>query len=244
MPKKRVSEIFKELTFDKKLLGVGSLLLIASVFLPWYQDRDSFNTGDMFLGITGPLYLVGFSLLALGILNLFLLVSESSGRKVPYLPFKSSAIFLGSGLFVFYILMVVSSVYFHQKFGINITVKQSQFGMFSAFIAASLITIGGYMAGRDKKSLLKEFQQESEGKTEPLISMPTVPSQEKPKESIRQEPVFEQQPSVEQPGIDHQPEEVNEPNAEQPQAVKDETGKNVGESESDKNPPQPFRMDL
>jgi len=233
MPTKRVSDIFKELTYDKKLLGIGSLILIASVFLPWYQDMDSFNTGDMFLGVTGPLYLVGFTLLAIGVLNLFLLVSEFSGKKVSYMPFKSSSIYLASGLFIFYALMVVSSVYFHQKFGINITVKQSQFGMFTTFIAASLITIGGYLIGRDKKTLLKEFQDEAKGKVtaEPFIKMP---EQEKPKENIRPEPVINQpQPQRQavpapQPKPPSTPEQATESN-------------NV---DKDQTPPQTFRMDL
>ncbi|MBU0668299.1 hypothetical protein KJ951_02545 [Patescibacteria group bacterium] len=179
MPTKNISQIFGELSFEKKLLGVGSVLLILSLFLPWYQDLDSFKTGDMFLGITGPLYLAGYSLLILAAINIAMLFAEINGRKIPYLSVKPSAFYFATGLFAFFMLLVVNSVYFHAKFGINITLKQSQFGMFFAFIASSFITIGGYLSTRDKASLLREFEDETR---DPLIEFP---KQEKPRENIR-----------------------------------------------------------
>lgn len=185
MPTKNVSQIFAELSFEKKLLGVGSVLLILSLFLPWYQDLDSFKTGDMFLGITGPLYLVGYSLLILAAMNVAMLFAEINGRKIPYLTVKPSAFFFATGLITFFMLLVVNSVYFHAKFGVNITLKQSQFGMFFAFIAASFITIGGYLSTRDKASLLKEFEDETR---DPFMQLP---KQEKSRESIRPNVVIE-----------------------------------------------------
>ena len=179
MPTKNISQIFTELPFEKKLLGVGSALLILSLFLPWYQDLDSFKTGDMFLGITGPLYLAGYSMLILAAINIAMLIAEINGKKIPYITVKPSAFFFAMGLFTFFMLLVVNSVYFHSKFGLNIALKQSQFGMFFAFIAASFITIGGYLSTRDKASLLREFEDETR---DPFVQ---IPKQEKPRESIR-----------------------------------------------------------
>ena len=162
MPSKSITQLFQELSFEKKLLGVGSIVMILSLFLPWYQDLDSFKTGDVFLGITGPLYFGGFSLLAVGAGNLFFMYMEINGKKMPLVNMKPSTFYFASGLFSFFMLLLINSVYFHAKFGINITLKQSQFGMFFAFIAASFMTIGGYLASRDKATLLKEFQEELE----------------------------------------------------------------------------------
>lgn len=161
MPSKSVRSIVQEMPFERKLVLVGALLLVVSAFLPWYVDRDSFNTGDLYLGITGPLSLLGLTLLVLGGLNIALLVLESSGKKLPLLSGKNSSVYLFSGIASFYLLLLATSVYFHQKFGLNITMKQSQFGMFFSFIAAAFLTVGGYLAGRDRASALQQFQQDT-----------------------------------------------------------------------------------
>jgi hypothetical protein len=182
MPVKRINQIIMDLPFEKKLLGAGSLLMAISVFLPWYEDRDSFNIGDVFLGVTGPLYLVGLTVMTLAIMNIVLIAMDSTGRKIPFGNLKTSSFFLTTGLVSFYLLMVVNSVYFHNKFGVNITLKQSQFGMFTAFISASLMTIGGYLATRERTSILKEFQQSAQ---ESLIKIPDQQDVRRPKENLR-----------------------------------------------------------
>lgn len=181
MPNKRLNQLIMELPLAKKLLLSGTVLMLISLFLPWYQDLDTFKSGEMFLGLTGPLYLAGFSVLILMALNLAMLYMEHSGRKSPLHNVKSSTLYLITGIASFYLLLMVNSVYFHQKFGINITDKQSDFGMFFAFIAASLITIGGYLTGRDKAVVLKEFEESVD---ESVIRLPNN-DMRKPRENLR-----------------------------------------------------------
>jgi hypothetical protein len=181
MPAKRIKQLVLDLSFEHKMLGIGLVLLLVSLFLPWYQDLDLFKTGDMFLGITGPMYFVGYSILLIVLLNLTLLVSAALNVKLPF-NVRPSSIYLASGIVIFYLLLLTNSVYFHQKFGVNILNKESPFGMFIAFISASLITIGGYISTRDKQSLLKEFQEQTQ---EPLIKLNEQMEQRKPKESLR-----------------------------------------------------------
>lgn len=226
MPSKKITQLFAELPFEKKLLAIGSAVLVLSLFLPWYQDLDSFKTGDVFLGVTGPLYLAGLSLLAIGVANLAFLFLEMNGKtKIPFLNLKFSTFYFMSGIFVFFALLLVNSVYFHPKFGVNITLKQSQFGMFFAFIAASFITIGGYLASRDKAALLKEFQDDL--KQDDFIHLP---KQEKSKESIR--------PA--QPASD--PQEVQQ----QVKQKTQQTEQSADQQSQQEQPsaPQPYRMDL
>jgi hypothetical protein len=182
MPAKRINQLIKDLSFEKKLLGAGSVLLALSVFFPWYQDVDSFKTGDIFLGLTGPLYLAGYSMLALAVINISLIFAGEVGKKLPFLNVKPPSFFLASGLITFYLLIIINSVYFHNKFGINITMKESQFGMFLAFISASLITIGGYMSLRERSSILKDFEENTQ---EPFIKIPDPADNRKPKENLR-----------------------------------------------------------
>ena len=242
MPKKRLSQIFNDLTFDKKMLGIGSVLMIVSLFLPWYQDLDSFKTGDMFLGVTGPLYLVGLTLLALSVFNLVLMLMDFTGQKINFLPVKSSQVYIFTGIFAFYALIIINSVYFHTKFGVNITLKQSQFGMFTAFIAASFITIGGYLALRDKETILKEFQENTQ---ESFIE---VPEQEmrKPKESLnvttseheQYDPVEQIQMPEMKPQVAQ--EIVKDTSSEIPASVSDDAPPKQEENVQ----PQSYRMDL
>jgi hypothetical protein len=184
MPTKRINQLIGDLPFERKLLAVGSILMVISLFMPWYQDVDQFKTGDVFFGLSGPLYLVGFSVLALMAVNIALMISDAFGKKMPFLNIKPSSFFLASGIVCFYLLLIANSVYFHSKFGVNIAIKQSDFGMFFAFIAASLVTIGGYLASRDRATLLKEFEEQIQ---QPMVNMPQQDIR-KPKENLRSMP--------------------------------------------------------
>jgi len=186
MPVKRINQIISDLPFERKLLGTGAILMAISTFLPWYQDLDSFKTGDVFLGLSGPTYLAGLTILALSIMDILLVFIETSEKKMPLISIKPSTFYLASGLISFYLLLMVNSIYFHNKFGVNITSKDSQFGMFMAFIAASLMTIGGYLATREKYSMLKEFQEKTQ---EPMIKIPDQNDVRKAREISRPAPV-------------------------------------------------------
>jgi len=231
MPTKRLGKIVHDLSFEKKLITAGSLLMIISAVLPWYQDLDSFRTGDMFLGISGPLYLAGFSLIILAVVNLALVYADFTGLKIPRLPVKKHVLYMFTGIFTFYALFLVNSVYFHPKFGINITLKQSQFGMFMAFVSASLITIGGYLSMKDRGEILKEFQDTA---TDQMIA---VPMQERnPEKNIRKD-VNERRGSREIPVSPEAIEQMQMENL----SPKVEP---VSDTATENRKPQTYRMDL
>lgn len=192
MPKPRFKDIIGSLPFEKKLIALGAIFMAISVFLPWYQDLDSFRTGDTFTGLTGPLYLIGFTFLIIASSSLLLLVTDYLDKKIPVFHIKISKIFLPTGILSFYLLILVNTVYFDKSFGVNITLKQSQFGMFIAFVAAALITIGGYFLLRERRAIMREFQDEANAA---MITMPQI-EQSKPKENLRtmQSPLSAQKP--------------------------------------------------
>lgn len=179
MPQKRFYQIIKDLSFEKKLIAAGALLLAVSLFLPWYQDLDTFRTGDTFTGITGPMYLAGLTFLIISSSTLLLLVAQQVGIRFPTAYLRSPKIYLHYGIFSFYLLLLINSIYFHRNFGVNITLKQSGFGMFIAFIAAASLTIGGYLNTRERKEIMKSFEEEIQ---EPMLA-PSM--QQKPKENLR-----------------------------------------------------------
>lgn len=177
----RLKETFLHLPRHMKLIGIGSLILAISTLLPWYADLDSYKIGDQFLGITGPASFVGIVVLLLSLGSLWLFLYRLMERRVPRLPVREAIFHLFVGIESLFLLLMVNSIFFHPKFGVNITLKESRFGMTLAIIGAVIMVIGAYFQNK------KEIEDEkSEGKLEPLIKIekqpgpPTPPIPEKP----------------------------------------------------------------
>lgn len=246
MPNPHLTQIVAELPFEKKLAGVGSILMVIGLFLPWYQDLDSFRTGDTFTGLTGPLYLVGFTFLVMASLTMIVMVMDYLDKKIPIFKVKASKVQMWSGILSFYLLFLVGSVYFHPAFGVNITMKQSGFGMFVAYTAAALMTIGGYLGGRGKAAV-KAFEKETR-EQQPIqqVKQPVMETkvvhpmiERKPRENLRtMQPrqVVSEQPKAKQPTMNletPEPEPVAVAQVESP----------APDSQAERKT-QPYRMDL
>ncbi|MFC1656215.1 hypothetical protein ACFL3C_05070 [Patescibacteria group bacterium] len=175
MPAPNLKDKILKLPLPQKVIGIGAFLALASSFLPWYQDIDAFNTGDRFLGITGPLYLVGYIIIALSLFSIILTGFYALGRKLPPLPMKESIVYILSGAISLFLLVVANSVYFHPKFGINIMSKEYQIGMMLAFVGSLAITIGGVLQHRESGTsrFIKEFQEEAqeEEQLDPVLEL-------------------------------------------------------------------------
>lgn len=153
MPQKRFFQYYRELSFEQKMIAFGGLLAAISVFMPWYQDIDRFETGFKFYGITGPLYLVGLFFLATGLSILGTLFVNRIKARVENFGFKLAHFYLVCGGFLLFLLILTNSVYFHQNFGVNITAKEFRFGMVFAFFATGLILAGGFFLRRARPKL-------------------------------------------------------------------------------------------
>jgi len=156
----------KNLNIKKKLILIGAILTAVSVVMPWYKDLDRFKTGDVFWGLTGPTYLAGVIILLSSLLCAGLVALELLEKPKPKLPIKENTIYvMAAGLSIF-MLVLVNSVYFHPKFGINLVEKTMGFGMYVAIVGVALEMIGGIMVLRKS-----EVSFEGEGKIEPLIDI-------------------------------------------------------------------------
>jgi hypothetical protein len=170
VPTTSIKDQILRLPLPQKVIGIGAILALLSAFLPWYQDIDAFNTGDRFLGITGPLYLVGYIIIALGLFSIILTGFYLLGKKLPPLPMKESIVYMLSGAISLFLLIIANSVYFHPKFGVNIMSKDYQIGMMLALIGSLAITIGGILQHKESGTsrFIKEFQEEAQTKEEEL----------------------------------------------------------------------------
>lgn len=169
----RLKETFFGLPKQIKFVGIGSLVLAISTLLPWYGDLDSYKIGDEFLGVTGPASFVGIVVLALAGLSLWLFSYRLLEKRMPRLPVREGIVHLFVAAESLFLLIVVNSIFFHPKFGVNITLKESRFGMTLAVLGSVLIFVGGYLLNKE------ETRKDSEtGKLEPLIKLQSTPKYE------------------------------------------------------------------
>lgn len=190
----RIKETFARSPKHTKLIGIGSLLLAISTVLPWYADLDSYRIGDQFLGVTGPASFVGIVILLLSGFSFWIFSYHLLERHVPRLPVREGILHLFVAIESLFLLVLVNSIFFHPKFGVNITLKESRFGMTIAFAAAIVLLVGGYMKNKEEID-----SDKSEGRLEPLIKLestrPTAPAsaqsayQKRPHGVVAEKPV-------------------------------------------------------
>jgi hypothetical protein len=181
MPKDNIIDKFGRLPLGMKLVSIGSFVTFISVFLPWYADLDTFNTGDKFIGLGGPLYLLGFLIMALAGTALILSAFRLLGKKLPQLPLEEAHLHIFVGAMSMFLLIITSSIYFHSKFGVNITMKEMRFGMIMAFAGAALVLLGGLSLNK-----IRGVSFESEGKLDKLIDV-EEPGRDRVQRDVKQE---------------------------------------------------------
>jgi hypothetical protein len=162
----KLSHRFSQLPSHLKLIGGGSLLLAIATLMPWYSDIDAFRIGDMFLGITGPASFVGIVVLLLSGLSFSYVATRIFNRRQLELPVKEPVFHLFVGIQSLFMLLVVNSIYFHPKFGINITLKESRFGMVLAVVGAITLAVGGYLQNKREQNT-----EDLIGRLEPLVDV-------------------------------------------------------------------------
>ena len=167
------------------------MLLAVSAFLPWYADLDSYRIGDQFLGITGPASFVGIVILLLSGLSMWVFSHHLLQKRAPRLPVREAILYMFVGIESLFLLLIVNSIFFHPKFGVNITLKESRFGMTVAIIGGVVLTIGSYLLNREEIKKTDEV-----GKLEPLIKVePRIAvSQPQTQASARPQPTVQSQP--------------------------------------------------
>ncbi|HCW32446.1 MAG: hypothetical protein UT36_C0001G0105 [Candidatus Peregrinibacteria bacterium GW2011_GWF2_39_17] len=157
------------LDVTRKWLLISAGIITLSVFLPWYRDVDNFDIGNSYFGITGPLYLIGILMLGSALITAAWIILPLLGKPLPTLPIKNETLFVFLGLQDLLLLLITNSVFFHSKFGVNITLKQTLFGMMLAFVGVILLIWSGYKFYRRETS--RTSQLSTDGHLEPLIKL-------------------------------------------------------------------------
>jgi hypothetical protein len=196
---------FLNLPLPQKLIGGGALLALIGSLLPWYHDFDAFNHGVQFLGVTGPLYLVGFIIISLSIFSLILTGFYLLEKNLPDLPMKESLVYILSGATGLFLLLIANSVYFHKDFGTNITSKEYGIGMMIVLVGAIAVTLGGILQSRESGTarFINKFKEETglfeeeEEKIDPVVELNNFQREQQAREIKQKETLVAEEPVIE-----------------------------------------------
>ncbi len=176
---KSAQQFWLQLSWDHRLGMGGSILAIIGAFLPWYSDLDLLRTGDVFSGVTGPLYFLGYSLVVLALaslaMNLGSILNFSLfGKRIKALPVGKTQMILAS--ISMYLIIAINTVFFSPQFGLNILSKQAQFGSAVSMAGTLGMLVGGYLHFRKSRLHARAVAKQAEVPQETVeITVQTIP---------------------------------------------------------------------
>ncbi len=183
----RLKQGFLRLPALKKMLLLSSGLLMVSTIMPWYDLRNSFGIGETYLGVQGPLFLIGLLILGSGAVSFFNLFFPLLGRNFFELRRKTGLTSLILGFQSLLFLAVGNSVFYHPEFGVAGASKNTRFGMFLAFTGIGLMMISGWMAHRREKN--ESFEETEEVFTNPTLEPTRMTSVSPAASSVQADPL-------------------------------------------------------
>lgn len=143
----------------KKAILAGSAALMLSTVMPWYDLRNSFGVGNTYLGIQGPLFVIGFLVLGCGAVSFFNMFFPLMGRQFFNLRKRggSTAMLLGGQALL--LLLVANSIFYHPDFGASVSNKATRFGMVITFASIGMMIIAGWIARHKEGEEGEEWAQ-------------------------------------------------------------------------------------
>ena len=156
----RLSFNFLYLSGSRKIIGIGVVIALVSLFINWFSILDNSVTSNAFSIHAG---FIGYIILIILATLIFLLLSERNKEKMKtkaHFTVSDHAIVIFSGITIFLLTFVVfNSIRGFVLFYQNITIGN---GIIFEFIGSIFIFIGGIFYYREKKSeLLKTMYVEN-----------------------------------------------------------------------------------
>jgi len=140
----KISDSFQSLPRKYKGVLLGLSLSTIGLFLPWYSDVDSFNSGVSYSAVTGPASMIGITLAVINLVLVFLVLYSIRKKREVGLPISRRGLEKWSGPIYLYSAFILFSVYFHTDFGINITSKSTAFGAYVGIVGAIITTYSAF----------------------------------------------------------------------------------------------------
>jgi hypothetical protein len=167
----------------KKVILVSSFTLCVSTVMPWYDQRNNFGVGDTYLGLQGPLFMIGIVMLLCGAASFFNMFLPLFGKNFFDLKRRTGSVALIMGTQALLLLLVANSIFLHPAFAATVNNKTTRFGMAVAFFSVGAMMISGWWTRRkDRAGVVEEQEEEVEEFMEP-VRTPSYPVNDVPVQS-------------------------------------------------------------
>lgn len=186
MSLRRIKHTFLRLTPEEKVSGLGALLVLIGIFMPWYSVVMNFDKKSITEnGLSGDIGVLGFVILLMIILALLVLIGEHLHIKIPKLGYtREQMLFFLMGQSAFMVLLAIAV---YTKRSLEFTDAGLRFGIYFALVGAFLGTFAIFsQIQKLKKEEVREFF-EHEKPTEEAIEDEIEERIEKQSEEIEEE---------------------------------------------------------
>ncbi len=130
---------FRQLPLHHKLVGIGGLVSLIGVFLPWFSyGSKAFN------GLQDTTFLIGYIIFTLSLLMVLVFVIRALDKKFPKMPMKEYTLAMVSGFQVLLLSIVAFSLY--TKGSLYFSETEIGMGLTPTAIGGILVFIGGYLS--------------------------------------------------------------------------------------------------
>jgi hypothetical protein len=191
--------MFLRLSPEEKVIGAGTLLVIAGLFMPWYSVATSFDEKNVTQGgFSGDMGVVGFIILIMTILAIIVLTAEYLHINLPRLSYtKEQILFFLMGQSAFLVLL---SVAIYTKRSLEFTSAELRFGIYVALIGSIIAAFSAFsqMQKLNKKNVEEFFEHDEEAITEKRcrkgkheLSEEVIEAEENVEEPVEEQALFE-----------------------------------------------------
>lgn len=164
---RRIKHTLLRMSPEEKVIGLGSIAVAISVFLPWYQIVMSFdNATEVTNGLGGDLGVIGFVIFLMSLMSLVSLIGENMHLPLPQFGYKREQIvffFLGQSAFLSLLTMAV-----YTKRSLEFTEAGLRFGMWVALLGSFFGAMSAFaLIQKTRKKEVVEYFENEQDQAEP-----------------------------------------------------------------------------
>jgi hypothetical protein len=167
---RRLKHTLLRLSAEEKVIGIGGLVTILGVFMPWYSVVLSFEKGITESGFSGDLGVIGFVVFLMTLLALGFLLGDHFRFRLPRFGFKKESIILFFSGESAFLLLLVAAVF--TKRSLDYTNAEIRFGLYMALLGSLFATFAAFaqlqkLQKKENKAFFEHEEAIEETVTEP-----------------------------------------------------------------------------
>ncbi len=181
---RRIKHTLLRLSPEEKVIGIGSIAIACSVFMPWYQITMNFDgSNEITNGLGGDLGVIGFVIFLMSLMSLVSLVGENMHLPLPQFGYKREQIvffFLGQSAFLSLLTMAV-----YTKRSLEFTEAGLRFGMWTALLGSFFGAMAAFaLLQKTRKGDVVEYFEDDRDEVEPETVEEMIEEQHKTAEAV------------------------------------------------------------